>query len=77
MKPITFKLKPELNPGEINNDDIIMNNDKNTLINEESYPLDTMKMNKKDYKIFPKESFYIFKNRFGCKNSIKISERRF
>ena len=76
MKPITFKLKPELNPGEINNDDIIMNNDKNTLINEESYPLDTMKMNKKDYKIFPKESFEIFKNRFGCKNSIKISERR-
>ena len=37
MKPITLKLKPELYPGEINNDDIIIPNDEYTLVSEESY----------------------------------------
>ncbi len=76
MKPITLKLKPELYPGEINNDDIIIPNDEYTLVNEESYPLNFLKFNKKDYKIFAKESYDIFKNRFGCKNPIKVTARR-
>ena len=75
MKPITFKIKPELNPGEIDNDDIIIKYKSNTLINEECYPLDKLKSNKKDYKIFLKKSFDIFKNRFGCKNIVKIIKR--
>ena len=47
IKPISFTVKPELYPGPINNDDIIIKKDEFTLINDNIPILNPLKKKKK------------------------------
>ena len=73
IKPITFTIKPELYPGPITNDDILIKKNEQTLINEKYPQLNNMKKNKKDYKFFPRVTYEILEKRYGNKNAIKVS----
>jgi hypothetical protein len=72
IKPISFTIKPELYPGPINNDNIVIKKDDYVIINDKIPLLNPLKKNKIDYKFFPKESYEIFKKRYGDKNAIKV-----
>ena len=58
-KPIVYKLDSNKFPGIINNESLIIKDDNKDLLLPDNYLLKSDKKEKKDFKIFPKESFII------------------
>ena len=78
-KQIVYKLDSNKYPGKINNESLIIKDDNNDLLLPDNYLLRTDKKEKKDFKIFPKESFIILNQEFGCdyilKSELKIDKQ--
>ena len=78
-KPIVYKLDSNKFPGIINNESLIIKDDNKDLLLPDNYLLKSDKKEKKDFKIFPKESFIILNQEFGCdyilKSELKIDKQ--
>ena len=78
-KQIVYKLDSNKYPGKINNESLIIKDDNNDLLLPDNYLLRTDKKEKKDFKIFPKESFILLNKEFGCdyiiKSELKIDKQ--
>ena len=70
-KPILYNINLDLNPGKIKNEILLINNNEKCLFDENYLIIDGDKINRIDYKIFPKESFDILNKEFGCDYIIK------
>ena len=76
-KQIIYKLDSNKFPGKITNESLIITNDSN-ILSSDYYFVNEDKKEKIDFKIFPKESFDILNEEFGCdyiiKSTIKIDK---
>ena len=70
-KPILYNINLDLNPGKIKNEILLINNNEKCLFDENYLIINNDKINRIDYKIFPKESFDILNKEFGCDYIIK------
>ncbi len=70
-KPILYNINLDLNPGKIKNEILLINNNEKYLFDENYLIINNDKINRIDYKIFPKESFDILNKEFGCDYIIK------
>ena len=70
-KQIVFKLDSNKFPGQINNESLIIKDDNNNLLLPNNYLIKSDKKEKKDFKIFPKESFILLNKEFGCDYILK------